>query len=98
MKLKSLHHLLTRLSDVVHDFFAGAALSWISPPYMIRRHAEMERMFALMLNAALLGVPLLPPPYIVRFLPYEVSILLSWRRRTAFDREVQWADLRHIGH
>jgi hypothetical protein len=92
------HDVLIRLSDVVHDFFAGAALSWISPPYMIRRHAEMERMFALMLNAELLGVPLLPPPYVVRFLPYEVSVLLAWRRMTAFDREVQWADLRHIGH
>ncbi len=97
-KAKSWHELLTRFSDVLHDFFAGAALSWISPPYVIKRHAEMERMFALMLSAELLGVPLLPPPYIVRFLPYEVPILLSWRRRTSFDRELQWADLRHLGH
>jgi hypothetical protein len=89
---------LTRVYQVLHDFLAGAALSWISPPYVIRRRAEMERMFALMLNADLLGLPLLPPHYIIRFLPYELSMLLSWQRMTAFDREVQWADLRHLGH
>jgi hypothetical protein len=97
-KAKSWHERLARFSDVLHDFFAGAALSWISPPYVIQRHAEMERMFALMLNAELLGVPLLPPPYIVRFLPFEVPVLLSWRRMTSFDRETQFADLRHLGH
>jgi len=58
----------------------------------------MERVFALMLNAELLGLPLLPPHYIIKFLPYEIPILLSWRRMTSFDRESQWADMRHLGH
>jgi hypothetical protein len=94
----SLKGMLVRLSQMAHDFFAGAALSWIAPPYVIRRRAEMERVFALMLSAELLGVPLLPPAYLLRFLPFEIPVLLSWRRMTAFDREVQFADLRHIGH
>lgn len=98
MKSNAWRELLARFSQVLHDFLAGAALSWISPPYVIRRRAEMERMFALMLSAELLGVPLLPPPYIVRFLPYELPNLLYWRRMTSFDREAQFADLRHIGH
>ena len=90
--------LLTRCSRLLHDFLAGAALSWIAPPYVIQRRAEMERLFALMLNAELLGLPLLPPLYRIRFLPYERPNLLSWRRMSSFDRELQWADLRHLGH
>jgi hypothetical protein len=90
--------LLTRFSQVLHDFLAGAALSWIAPPYVIRRRTEMERLFALMLSAELLGLPLLPPYYLLRFLPFELPVLLSWRRLSAFERELQWADLRHIGH
>jgi hypothetical protein len=89
---------LTHLNQVLHDFFAGAALSWIAPPYVIRRRTEMERLFALMLSAELLGLPLLPPHYLLRFLPFEMPVLLSWRRLSAFERELQWADLKHIGH
>jgi hypothetical protein len=98
MNGKPWHDLLTRINQVVHDFFAGAALSWITPPYLMRRRAEMERMFALMLCTELMGVPLMPPPFLVRFLPFELPNLLYWRRMTSFDREVQCADLRHIGH
>lgn len=98
IKDQVMRDLFTRLSQVMHDFLAGAALSWIAPPYVIRRRTEMERVFALMLNAELLGLPLLPPHYLLRFLPYEIPILLSWRRMTSFDRELQWADLRHLGH
>lgn len=98
MRYSFWHTLLTRFNRLLHDFLAGAALSWISPPYVIQRRAEMERVFALMLNAELLGLPLLPPPYIIAFLPYEIPNLLSWRRMTSFERELQWADLRHLGH
>ncbi|OGO69784.1 MAG: hypothetical protein A2Z37_07705 [Chloroflexi bacterium RBG_19FT_COMBO_62_14] len=90
--------LLSRCNRIVHDFVSGTALSWTAPPYLIRRRSEMERVFALMLNAELLGLPLLPPHYIIKFLPYEIPILLSWRRMTSFDRESQWADMRHLGH
>jgi len=82
----------------VGEFMAGASLSWTLVPYRLQQRAEMERIFALMLNAQLLGLPLLPPDHSLDLLPYLIPNLLYWRRMTAFDREMGEADLRHLGH
>lgn len=79
-------------------FLFGAAMSWILPPYQIHRRAEMERIFALMTSARLMGLPLMPPLYGLRLLPYLTPDLLYWRRMTVFHRELEGADLKHLGH
>ncbi len=89
---------LTRFRQIVDEFLVGASLSWTLVPHRIQQRAEMERIFALMLSTQLLGMPLLPPPYTLRLLPYLMPNLLYWRRMTAFDRALEGADLRHLGH
>lgn len=79
-------------------FLAGAAMSWTLVPHQIERRREVERMFALLTGARLLGLPLMPPEGSLRLLPYFVPSLLYWRRMTGFDREMEGADLRHLGH
>lgn len=82
----------------VNQFLLGAALSWTLVPYQIRYRHEMEHIFALLLNAQSLGLPMLPPRFRLRLLPYFMPSLLSWRRMTIFDHALEGADLRHIGH
>ena len=82
----------------VNEFLAGASLSWTLVPYRMQQRAELERIFALLVNTELLGLPLLPPPCRLNLLPYLLPNLLYWRRMSIFDRELDGADLRHLGH
>jgi hypothetical protein len=82
----------------VDAFFLGAAMSWVMVPHTMQQRTELERIFALEFSASLLGLPLMPPAYALRLLPYFLPSLLYWRRMTAFDRVMEGADLRHIGH
>lgn len=82
----------------VDDFFFGAAMSWVMMPHTLRQRQELERIFALESGSRLLGLPLLPGVYRLKLLPYLVPNLLYWRRLTIFDRELEGADLKHLGH
>jgi hypothetical protein len=64
----------------------------------MRRRKELERIFALMANARLMGLPLMPPFCDLRLLPYLTPSLLYWHRMKAFYYELEGADLKHLGH
>ena len=84
----------TRLDEIIF----GAAMSWLAAPHIIQKHLELERIFALKIGAILLGLPVLPSVYSLRLLPYLMPNLLYWKRMTIFDRELEGADLKHIGY
>jgi len=84
--------------DRVEDFLLGTALSWVMVPYTLRKNKEFERIFALITSTQFLGLPLLPPGYALKLLPYLTPNLLNWRRMTSFHRVLEGADLKHIGH
>lgn len=86
------------LKQQVKAFFFGAAMSWVMAPHTLRMRKELERIFALESGARFLGLPLLPGVYSLRMLPYLVPNLLYWKRMTGFDRELEGADLKHLGH
>lgn len=94
----ALRAMLGRLRLHVYAFLIGAAMSWVFVPHVIQRRKELERIFALLTSARLLGLPLMPPEYDLRLLPYLLPNLLYWRRMTPFQRELEGADLRHLGH
>lgn len=48
---------------------------------------EQDRLFTLIVFGDLLGVPLLPPYYTLRLLPYMVPILEGWRRGMLRERD-----------
>jgi hypothetical protein len=79
-------------------FFLGAAMSWVMAPPTIQQRKELEHIFALEVGSRLMGLPLLPGMYSLRLLPYLVSSLLYWKRMTGFDRALEGADLKHLGH
>ena len=53
-----------------------------------KSRAEKNRLFTLMVFGDLLGIPLLPPYYTLRLLPYMVPIFHSWKRSMLRERDM----------
>jgi len=53
-----------------------------------KARASLEHLFILMVFGDLLGVPILPPYYSLRLLPYIVPTLNTWRRSMLRERDL----------
>lgn len=53
-----------------------------------RTRGSMEHLFILISFGDLLGVPILPPYYSLRLLPYIVPDINNWRRRMLRERDI----------
>lgn len=53
-----------------------------------KSRGELERIFILIVYGELLGVPILPPYYVLRLLPYAVPRIESWRRSMLRERDL----------
>jgi len=53
-----------------------------------RERADLEHLFVLISFGDLLGVPILPPYYSMRLLPYIVPLINNWRRRMLRERDL----------
>lgn len=53
-----------------------------------RERADMEHLFVLISFGDLIGVPVLPPYYSLRLLPYIVPMLNVWRRRMLREKDL----------
>ena len=76
---------LRRLASTVKAFLYGMTA------YEFERHALAERarledLFALITLGDLIGVPILPPYYSLRLLPFAVPRLEAWKRRMLRER------------
>lgn len=49
---------------------------------------ELETAFLLLTMGDMLGVPVMPPLYALRILPYTVPVLASWKRRIMRERDL----------
>jgi hypothetical protein len=56
--------------------------------YALRTRASMEHLFILITMGDLIGVPILPPYYSLRILPYVVPQISTWKRRMLRERDV----------
>src|SRR5512137_59304 len=56
--------------------------------YAIRTRASMEHLFILITMGDLIGVPILPPYYSLRLLPYVVPNISTWKRRMLREKDV----------
>jgi hypothetical protein len=99
MVFRSVITLLGRVSDLIHEFVAGAALSWAATPYVLKRRHETENMFMLATILAIWGNSPLPLNGRLFLLPYTIPQILYWRRRLRlWDDSLESADLKHLGH
>jgi hypothetical protein len=56
--------------------------------YASRTRASMEHLFILITMGDLLGIPILPPYYSLRLLPYVVPQIATWKRRMLREKDV----------
>jgi hypothetical protein len=56
--------------------------------HALRTRASMEHLFILITMGDLLGVPILPPYYSLRLLPYVVPQISTWKRRMLREKDV----------
>jgi len=63
----------------VKELFYGMAVH-DSARYALKTRAQLEHLFILLTLGDLVGVPLLPPYYHLRLLPYVMPRLAPWKR------------------
>ena len=78
---------LRGLLTAVRDVFYGMA-SHDMTRYAVRTRASMEHLFILITMGDLLGVPILPPYYSLRLLPYVVPQIATWKRRMLREKDL----------
>jgi hypothetical protein len=78
---------LARLFNTAREVMYGMASHDMSR-YALRTRASMEHLFILITMGDLLGVPILPPYYSLRLLPYVVPQISTWKRRMLRERDI----------
>ena len=56
--------------------------------YALKTRGSMEHLFILITMGDLLGVPILPPYYSLRLLPYVVPQISTWKRRMLREKDL----------
>lgn len=77
----------SRLVDVFKDIVYGMS-SHEMTRHAVRTRASMEHLFILITMGDLLGIPILPPYYSLRLLPYVTPQISSWKRRMLRERDI----------
>ena len=73
-------------------FYGMAIFDWVRG--MRRERGAVERLFVLITFGDLVGLPILPPYYTLRLLPYIVPAINRWKR--SLLRERDWTDLTEL--
>lgn len=86
MSIRVLRARIAHGWDAIKKFMFGLT------GYEFARHAlemrrEMEGVFVVLTMGDLVGVPILPPIYTLRLLPYLVPEVAAWKRRMARRKE-----------
>src|SRR5216117_1537287 len=75
------------LLDNVKEIMYGMAAHDMSRA-ALRTRASMEHLFILITMGDLIGVPILPPYYSLRLMPYVVPQISTWKRRMLRERDI----------
>jgi hypothetical protein len=78
---------LRGLMNTVREITYGMAAHDMTR-YALRTRASMEHLFILITMGDLLGVPILPPYYSLRLLPYVVPQISTWKRRMLREKDL----------
>jgi len=73
--------------QAVKEFVYGVA-AHDSARFALKSRASMEHLFILITMGDMLGVPILPPYYSLRLLPYVVPQIATWKRRMLREKDL----------
>ncbi len=71
----------------VKDFVYGMAVHDMVR-YMLKTRMYLEHLFMLMTMGDMLGIPVLPPYYSLKILPYLTPKIANWKRRMFKERDL----------
>jgi hypothetical protein len=78
---------LRRAAHAAGEFLYGmTTYDWVRD--MRRERGEIERLFILVTFGDLVGIPILPPYYTMRLLPYVVPVVNRWKRNLLRERDM----------
>jgi hypothetical protein len=78
---------LSRVKQNFIDYIYGMA-AHEGARFALKTRGSMEHLFILITMGDLLGVPILPPYYSLRLLPYVVPQISTWRRRMLREKDL----------
>jgi hypothetical protein len=82
--------LRIRAGDAFRTFlnviYGMTLYDWVRELQKVRN--EQNRLFTLIVYGDLLGIPILPPYYTLRLIPYIVPTIHSWRRSMLRERDI----------
>lgn len=76
-----------RAKNAFADYIYGMA-SHEMTRQALKTRGSMEHLFILITMGDLLGVPILPPYYSLRLLPYVVPQISTWKRRMLREKDL----------
>ncbi len=84
---EEMDHRVRELGDALRDILYGMTVyEWVRE--FSKSRGELERIFTLIVFGELLGIPILPPYYVLRLIPYAVPRLEAWRRSLLRERDL----------
>ncbi|OHD72242.1 MAG: hypothetical protein A2177_09460 [Spirochaetes bacterium RBG_13_68_11] len=78
---------LKRLAGSAKEFLYGMAGHDMTR-FALKTRGSMEHLFILITMGDLLGIPILPPYYSLRLLPYVVPQISTWKRRMLREKDL----------
>lgn len=80
-------NVLKKLGQSILGFMYGMAAHDMTR-FAMKTRGSMEHLFILITMGDMLGVPILPPYYSLRLLPYVVPQISTWKRRMLRERDL----------
>ena len=77
---------LARFSNALREFAYGMT-GFEFARHALETRAALENVFVLTVAGDMIGVPVIPPYYSLRLLPYVVPVIAVWKRRVLRERE-----------
>jgi hypothetical protein len=85
-----INRVILRFKEVVQTvrevFYGMTVYDWVRELEKTRN--EHNRLFTMIVFGDLLGIPILPPYYSLRIIPYMVPSFESWRRSMLRERDL----------
>jgi hypothetical protein len=80
------HGALARIASALREFAYGMT-GFEFARHALETRAALENIFVLSVAGEMIGVPVIPPYYSLRLLPYVVPDIAVWKRRVLRERE-----------
>ncbi len=87
LRWREIEHKLANIIRALGEMLYGATVYEMVRD-LNKERAHLEHLFILVVFGDLLGVPVLPPYYTLRLLPYIVPHISGWKRRLLREKDL----------